>query len=186
MNNHNCISDLDHNWYVLNTLTGKEESIKKYLDYYLKDDIKIKIPKKKMPERVQGKYYERIKILFPGYLFILIPKNQEAENCLATIEELKLKSLGIIKLLSDFEKHSPSPLTHSEKEMLISLLNTEDIADYTIGLKVGDEVTLIAGPFKDQLSKIVNINLRKFRITVELNFIGHLTVDFPFTYIEKI
>jgi len=70
----NQINWNDYEWYVLNVLTGKEEFIKDYICRDFGADIKIKLPKKKMLERYRGKYCERLRILFPGYLFVLFSK----------------------------------------------------------------------------------------------------------------
>jgi len=87
--------------------------------------------------------------------------------------------------LKDSDTQKSIPLKTGEINSIQSLLDREDCVDYTIGMKVGDEVRLISGPFKDQISKIVKINWRKFRISVQLNFLGFHTVDFPFNYIES-
>ena len=173
-------------WYVLNVITGKEEFIKYCLEDDFKDDFIIKLPKKKMLERRKQEYQETLKILFPGYMFILIDKTKNVNSVLENIEMLRLKNIGLIKILKDNETLNPIFLERKEIERVMSWLNKEDFVDYTVGMKVGNEVRLIAGPFKDEISKRVKINWRKFRISVQLNFLGQQTVDFPFTFIEPL
>ncbi|HPG29614.1 MAG TPA: transcription termination/antitermination NusG family protein [bacterium] len=173
-------------WYVLNVITGKEELIKFCIEEDFKDELIVKLPKKKMLERRKHEYKETLKILFPGYMFILIEKIKNVDSIIDNIEMLRLKNIGLIKILRDSETLKPIFLERKEIEKVMTWLNKEDFVDYTVGMKVGNEVKLIAGPFKDEISKIVKINWRKFRISVQLNFLGQQTVDFPFTYIEPL
>ncbi|MBP7652800.1 hypothetical protein KA977_05215 [Candidatus Dependentiae bacterium] len=173
-------------WYVLNLLSGKEEYVKSYLESQFNDTFIIKLPKKKMLERYKKNYRETLKVLFPGYMFILIEKNKDTISIINDIELLRFKNIGLIKILKDSNTLKPISLEKKDVEKVLSWLNKEDFVDYTIGLKIGNEVRLLEGPFKDQITKIVKINWRKFRISVQLNFLGHQTVDFPFTYIESL
>jgi len=183
MSNLNLESNYD--WYVLNTLTGREESIKLFLEFYFPEKCLIKNPQKKMPEWKRGEFRENLKQLFSGYLFLLIEKNSDASLILNEIENCKKKNIGIVKLLYEPDTAIPAKLTSEEIKKITMLINEQDIVEYTIGLKNGDEVSMISGPFKDQIGKIVKINWRKFKITVVLNFLGLQTIDLPFTYVEK-
>ena len=58
-------------WYALFVKTGEEEQMRKFLDILLPDENrKILIPKRKLIERHQGKTYERVRTLLPGYVLI--------------------------------------------------------------------------------------------------------------------
>jgi len=114
-------------------------------------------------------------------------KNEFSLNkLLYEIERIRTKNSGLIKILRDKQNANPLIVKKEEVKFLKSLLDTENVIDYTFGVKVGDEVRIISGPFKDQISKIVKIDYRKFRIKVKLNFLGEQVVDFAFNYVEAI
>ena len=181
----------DYVWLVINTLTGKEEYVKKYLEHIAElsnYDFKLILPKRKILIRRRGQYIEELKVIFRGYLFLLInpDSNPDLNKFLYEIERIRTKNSGLIKILRDKQNANPLIVKKEEVKFLKSLLDTENVIDYTFGVKVGDEVRIISGPFKDQISKIVKIDYRKFRIKVKLNFLGEQVVDFAFNYVEAI
>lgn len=178
----------NYDWYVLSTLYGREDEIKSFIEYHIDGDKNylIKNPKKKIPEWKNGEFRESIKQVFSGYLFILVSKEVNAEDLLTEILSFKKYDIGIVKLLHFSDKPVPAKLTSAEIKKITILLNNDDIVDYTIGLKNGDEVIIISGPLKEHIAKIEKIDTRKFKIKVSFNFLGFQTVDLPFTFVEKI
>ena len=61
----------DKKWYALFVKTGEEENVKSRIMYRLGDkDINVIVPKRCVRERRQGKWENKIRILFPGYILL--------------------------------------------------------------------------------------------------------------------
>lgn len=56
-------------WYAIFVETGEEDTVQKYIDHFLaEENVKTLVPRRKLIERKNGKTYEKIRHLFPGYV----------------------------------------------------------------------------------------------------------------------
>ena len=56
-------------WYAIFVETGREEEVQKFIELLFSEgEIRTLVPKRKLIERRQGKTYEIIRNLIPGYV----------------------------------------------------------------------------------------------------------------------
>ena len=106
-------------WYVIQTMTGKEEELTEVLDKMLPQTIceKSFLIKRETCWRLKGEHKIQKEILFPGYVFV---KTQTPETLYYQLKKVPKLS----KLLSDGEEEF-LPVREDEQEFLESLITIE-------------------------------------------------------------
>ncbi|NLY18969.1 MAG: antiterminator LoaP [Clostridiaceae bacterium] len=150
-------------WYALFVKTGEENLVKERLDYRFGGDPVIMIPKKIIKERKNGKWYQRVRNLFPGYIFLHGTLTNENYRNLWQVP-------GLYKLLCT--DREPVRIPDSEIEVFSHLFDREDIIQESDILMEGEEVTIVSGPLTALQGKILKVDKRKGRARVMINFLG--------------
>lgn len=150
-------------WYALFVKTGDENLVKERLDYRFNGDPAIMIPKKIIKERKNGKWYRRVRNLFPGYIFMHGVMNDESYRNLRQVP-------GLYKLLCT--DREPVRIPEREIEVFSHLFDREDIIQESDILMEGSNVTIINGPLTALHGKILKVDRRKGRARVLINFLG--------------
>lgn len=153
----------EENWYALFTLTGEEDNVKERLTYKFQDEFRVLVPKRRLRERKDGVWSEKIRTLFPGYVLINGYINDE--------KYYKLKDVpGLISILK-----SGQTILHIEDEeieVIKRLVYNNDVIDSSQLIIENKKIFVIDGPLKNMEGIIVGINKRKGRAKVRLNFLG--------------
>ncbi|PIE58001.1 MAG: hypothetical protein CSA33_05990 [Desulfobulbus propionicus] len=155
------------NWFVLQTLVGKEKKMKDSIDRVGEFSIPTYLPQKKMYHTYKGEFQVVTKVLFPGYVFV----QKEIE---------KLLAIGKTPLIS--EKIRPvmfhdSPATVKASEMLNIFFMADDngvIELSEVHWEEGENVAIISGPLKDIEGEIVFIDKRKRKAKVMVRLLNRL------------
>ncbi|HHW57018.1 MAG TPA: antiterminator LoaP [Clostridia bacterium] len=165
-------------WYVIFTRTGYENRIKNIFDsYFAHEKIKFWIPKRKIIERAKGRLAEKIKPLFPGYVFINV---EMTDNLYYRISEILKKGV----FLKEGER--PASVEEEEIRLILSLTKNSDLIDISKGIKEGDRVKIIEGPLKGYEGLIKKIDVRKKRAKVMLSVAKQIkSVDLAIEVVEK-
>ena len=154
-------------WYVLQTLTGKEEELTRM--------IKIIVPCELYSDcfvayyervwRKQGKSIVHIERLFPGYAFIISDKPQELF--------LQLKSVpAMSKLISD-GSFTFLALETEEEIFLEDMLGEERIVHLSyVRANSNGKVDIVSQPLKKYVSQIVRYQLKKRYVILSLKIMG--------------
>ncbi|MGH2330672.1 antiterminator LoaP [Thermoanaerobacter mathranii] len=164
-------------WYVIFTRGGFENKVKNIIQNCFKEEVKLLVPKRKIIERVKGQPVEKIKLLFPGYVFV----NAEMSD------ELYYKMSEVLKR-GVFLKEGKRPAFVKEEEMkiILSLIKNSDLIDVSKGIMEGERVKIIEGPLKGYEGLIKKIDKRKKRAKVMLSIAGELkSVDLAIEVIEN-
>jgi len=146
-------------WYVVQTKPGNEDRVNGNL---LNQEIETYLPLLGTHQYVSGKMVERIKPLFPNYLFAMLE---------LTLHYYKVKwTRGVSKILGSGE--GPIPIS----ERVILAVKERTGADNLVKLedefKEGDLIQVTSGPFKD-LTGIFQKNMSgKGRVKILLSLIG--------------
>lgn len=152
------------NWYALFVTTGKEEDVVDWLKIYLPEsEVTTLIPKRKLLERRQGKLYQVLKKMFPGYVLL----NMEMDT--RTYYILK-KIPNFIRILSSGEYYTRIP--PEEMAALQHLLGNTDVVDCSQVYLKNSRVLVKSGPLKGREGLIKAVDRRKFRARIELQFMG--------------
>jgi transcriptional antiterminator NusG len=173
-------------WYVVHTLTGKEQSAKKALDNQLEKDPEKKkfisnvlIPTEKVAEVKQGEKKISERKFFPGYLLIEMELNDKSWYIVKNTP-------GIMGFVGT--RTRPVPLAEEEVEDIIK--QTREAKEKPVPkivFKPGEPVRVKEGPFKNFTGNIEESNLEKGKIKVMISIFGRPTpVELEAWQIEKI
>ena len=65
-------------WYAMFVKTGDEDHVKERARFRLKDQFNVYVPKRKLRELKNRIWYNKVRILFPGY--VILNGDMNAEN----------------------------------------------------------------------------------------------------------
>lgn len=178
-------------WYVVQTLSGKEPQVKKYLDKFkkiedLEDDIgEVLVPSELVTEVKQGKKTQRTRKFYPCYVFVqarLYDENGKLNNKpWYFIRETN----GVIGMVGG---DHPTPLRQSEidhiKAQMEQALGKEVPK---IQYEIGEEVKITDGPFLNLTGRIDEIEPDRGRLKVSVSIFGRFTpVELEYWQVERI
>lgn len=151
------MSELETKWYVVNTYAGHENSVKDNLlrrvesmgiEDYL---FRILVAEEKEVEYKDGKKIEKMKNLFPGYLFVEMIMTDEAWYIVRNTPGVT----GFIGSSGGGAK--PFPVSPEEIELILRRMGLSD-QKVIIDFAVGDTVKILSGPFKGIEGSVDSIN----------------------------
>lgn len=152
------------NWYAIFVETGREEEVQRFIEIlFPQGEIKTLVPKRKLIERRQGKTFEIIKDLIPGYVLTYANMNDELYY--------QLKALpAVYRVLKDDSQ--PIPIRAGEMDMILKLTRHGDVIELSDIYREGDHITVLDGPLKGMEGIIERFDHRKKRVKVRLEFLG--------------
>jgi transcriptional antiterminator NusG len=121
------------------------------------------IPKRKIPEKRNGKYHCVLKKLFPGYILLNADLNIEKYHVIKCIPEL-------IKILGNGTYYSP--INENEISVLLKLTNYDGIIDYSKIYVENSIVYVKDGPLLGFEGLIKKIDMHTNRAKIQINFMG--------------
>jgi len=173
-------------WYVVHTLTGKEDTVKKCLENNLEAHPdqkqfvgKILIPTEKVSEVKAGEKKITERKFFPGYILVEMELNDKSWYLIKN-------TAGVTGFVGS--KTKPVPLRENEVEEIIEQSKEAKAKPVPkIMFKSGEAVRVKEGPFKNFTGSIEEANLEKGKIKVMISIFGRPTpVELEAWQIEKI
>ena len=164
-------------WQAVFVLTGHEDNIKEKIEYALQDTtLKAVVPKRCIMERKDGRWHEKIKPLFPGYILL--------QGAIATPEYYLLKSVpGIIRFLKDNKDFYT--ICPEEIEVINHLMCNGDLIGISTAYQQDDKIIIVEGPLLGKEGLIIAVDQRKGRARVKLSLLGdERTVDLSLRVIK--
>lgn len=166
-------------WYILHTYSGYESLVKKSIEQIVENGnlqdviLDVKIPTETLIEDKNGKKKAYEAKVMLGYVFIKLVYSNQMWFTLTNTR-------GVTGFVGPNGK--AWPLEEDE----VKRLGLEDrVADFT--MVVGDNVTVVTGPFEGMVGVIKEIDLVRQKAQVVLNMFGRETsVDMDFIQIEKL
>lgn len=151
-------------WYAIFVEAKQEDNLQKFIQKTCAEDcIETLVPKRKLIERRQGKYYERILTLFPGY--VLVKTDMEGFEMYYKLKEMP----GVISILKD--ACYPVTVPEDEMEIILALTRYGEVIDFSDLYREGDKIKVRSGPLKGLEGIIYKYDHRKRRAKVILNFL---------------
>ena len=172
-------------WYVLHTLTGKENTVKKALENQLEgnpDNKKlisaVLIPTEKVSEIREGAKKISERKFFPGYILIEMELNDKSWY-------LVKNTPGVTGFVGT--KTRPVPLAEEEIDEIMKQTKEAKAKPVPkILFSQGEAVRVKEGPFKNFSGTIEDTNLEKGKIKVMISIFGRPTpVELETWQIEK-
>lgn len=162
-------------WYVVNTYSGHEDSVKEKLmqrassmgfDDYI---FRVIVPTETIVETTKdGKKKEVQKKLFPGYVLVEMIMTDEAWYVVRNTP-------GVTGLLGSSGKGAkPTPIPPEEIEKILVNMGMSRV-DADTELKKGTKVDIVDGPFKGMSGVVDTVDNDNNRLTVIIDLFGQET-----------
>lgn len=147
-------------WYAIFVETGSEDNVKKCLSYHFnRNTLYSVVPKRKLPEKRSGKFYDVFKNLFPGYVLVYTDMNNSTYHLIRSIPK-------VIKVLRD------AIILEEEITPILQLICNNDVIDYSSIHVENSKVFVKSGPLKGMEGIIRKVNPHTKRAKIMLNFLG--------------
>lgn len=173
----------ERNWYAIHTYVGYENAVLRNLKQRIEslgmeDKIfNVLIPTEKKIKVKAGKRVEVEEKIYPGYILVdMIVTDDSWYVVRNTPRVTGFVGAGV----------TPVPLAKDEADALFSRM-AEGTPKHNIDLEVGEQVTIVDGPFKDLEGKVSEVDGERGRAKVLVSMFGRETpVELDFLQIRKI
>ena len=169
----------ERRWYVIQALTGQEDRVKQAIDLTIKSKgLQDKVFQVLVPtEEIKGgKRVERIKKMFPGYVFLEMVLDEESWYLIR-------ETPGVARFIGT--KVQPTPVSEKEMQRVLKQLGKEERLEITF--EKGEGVRVISGPFRGYTGTVDEVNVEKGKLKVLINIFGRDTpVEVNFEHAQKI
>jgi transcriptional antiterminator RfaH len=162
-NDPNEPNDINVNWYVVQTKPGDEHRVETHL---LNQEIETFLPLHETHQYYGGKMFQRIKTLFPNYLFARLDLKLHYYNVKWT--------RGVSKILGTGD--GPVPISEKVVQTIREKVGKDNLVKLEEEWKEGDIVQITSGPFKELTGIFQKRVSDKGRVRILLSLIG---VDIP-------
>ena len=173
----------EKNWYVLHTYSGYEDAVAKNLKQRIEslgmeDKIfNVIVPKEKKIKIKDGKRKTVEEKIYPGYVLVEMVVTDDSWYVVRNTPNVT----GFVGAGT-----TPVPVSKEEIENLKKRMGMEE-PQYKVGVKAGDLVKIIDGPFKDFDGKVSEIDEKRGKVKVLVNMFGRDTpVELDSLQIKKI
>lgn len=188
---------LDGKWYVLHTYSGYEKRVKTNVEsriqsYGLEDQIfQIEVPMEEVEKHTDKGKKVVTRVRVPGYVLIRMWPDENARRIVRETEGVT----GFVGPTKD-----PAPLSRKEVvKMMAPMIASEALKEagdkpaaakkrtVEVSYKVGDQVTVIDGPFATMAGAVSDVEPTTQKLTVLVSIFGRDTpVELGFGQVEKI
>ncbi len=184
----NPVIDDEHEkrWYVVNTYSGHENRVKENLEKRvesmgIQDSLfRIVVAEEPEIEIKNGKTVEKMKNMFPGYVFVEMKMTDEAWYVVRNTPGVT----GFIGSSGGGAK--PFPVSPVEMESILRRMGQSD-KKVTVDFEVGDMVKILTGPFSGMEGKVSARNDQTQTASVMTMLFGRETpTDIAYNDLEKV
>ena len=173
----------DRRWYVLQTYSGQEESVKNAIEsnlelLNLKDKVfKVLVPEEEIVELKGSKRIEKKRKMFPGYVFLEMVLTDESWYAIR-------QTPGVARFIGT--KVQPTPVSDREMQRVLKQIGVKE-ERLEVAFEQGESVRVISGPFRGYTGTVDEINSDKGKLKVLINIFGRDTpVEVNFEHAEKL
>jgi len=180
-------------YYALRVVSGKERSIKEYLD---KDILRnswtnivkqVFLPTEKIYKVQNGKKQMREKNLYPGYIFLEVFDGKLQDDLVQHISNVT----NVMHFLTDGKGSKGNIISLRKSEVNKMLGKVDEMNDQGISISepfiIGEIIKIIEGPFNDFNGVIEEINDDKKKLKVSVKIFGRSTpVELNYLQVEKL
>ncbi len=175
-------AEVERRWYVVQTFTGQEDKAKQALEFTvesegLKDRVfQVLVPLEETVEIKGGKRVEKVRKMFPGYVFLDMVLDEETWYLIR-------QTAGVARFIGS--KVRPTPVSDKEMQRVLKQLGKEERLEVTF--EKGEGVRVISGPFRGYTGTVDEVNAEKGKLKVLINIFGRDTpVEVNFEHAQKI
>ncbi len=178
-------------WYVVQTLSGREQQVKTYIDKFKRiEDLEeyvgdVLMPTEVVSEVKQGKKTQRTRKFYPNYVFIQLRLYDDEGKLINRPWYFVREAQGVIGLVGG---ERPTPLRQSEIEHILEQVNAAVGKEVPkVRYEVGEEVKITDGPFMNLNGRIDEIDPERGKLKVSVSIFGRFTpVELEYWQVERI
>ena len=179
-------------WFVIQTLSGKENKVREALQRQLdSEDAKdipvyeVSIPTEKVSEVRQGKKYTTTRKIFPGYILVRMdlykPETSEVDQAAWYFIR---NTQGIIGFIGGSD--NPVPLGPDEVTNLFRKEEAEEQVKPKVLFEIGEVVRINSGAFDNFEGTIEEIDNERGKLKLMVSIFGRSTpVELEFWQVER-
>ena len=180
-------------YYALRVVSGKERSIKEYLDKDISRNgwtnvvKQVFLPMEKVYKVQNGKKQMREKNLYPGYIFLEVIEGKLHDDIVQGISGVT----NVMHFLTDGKGSKGNIVALRKSEVNKMLGRVDEMNDQGISISepfiIGETIKIIEGPFNDFNGVIEEINDEKKKLKVSVKIFGRSTpVELNYVQVEKL
>lgn len=173
----------ERRWYVLQTYSGQEESVKNAIENNLdlmnlrNKVFQILVPEEEVVELKGSKRIEKKRKMFPGYVFLEMALDDESWYAIR-------QTPGVARFIGT--KVMPTPVSDREMQRVLKQIGVKE-EKLEVAFERGESVRVISGPFRGYTGTVDEINADKGKLKVLINIFGRDTpVEVNFEHAEKL
>ena len=173
----------DKKWYVVQTYSGQEDRVKDSIETTVKNMnmqhkiFQILVPTEEITEIKDGKRIEKVRKMFPGYVFVEMELDDESWYVIRG-------TAGVAKFIGT--KVRPTPVLDKEMQRVLKQIGVKS-EKLEIAFQKGEAVRIISGPFRGYTGSIDEINEQKGKLKTLISIFGRDTpVEVNFEQVQKI
>ncbi len=178
-------------WYVVQTLSGQEGKVKKYLDKFIKEDemedyvFEVLVPTETVVEVKAGKKTQIVRKFYPGYAFLHMRLYDDDGKLLNKPWYFVRETAGVINFVGG---DRPTALKKSEIDTILSQVEAASGKEVPkVQFEVGEEVKINDGPFLNLNGRIDEIDPEKGKLKVSVSIFGRFTpVELEYWQVERL
>ena len=173
----------ERHWYVIHTYAGYENAVARNLkqrieSLAMEDKIfNVVVPTEKKIKIKASKRVEEEEKIYPGYVLVEMVVTDDSWYVVRNTPRVTgFVGSGV----------HPVPLGKKEIDELFRRMNA-DTPKHNIDLEVGDQVTIVDGPFKELDGKVAEVDNERGKVKVLVSMFGRETpVELDFLQVKKI
>jgi len=161
----------EKNWYTVKVQSNREKSVSDKLKLDMmrdfKEEVNVLIPTQKLSFVKNGKIKQKENLLYPGYIFVETDSIDKVLHFTKTIN-------GMTNVLKD-QQGNPIVMRQSEIDRIAGEVERRKETDKGL-YAIGQEVSIINGPFATFRGKIQTIDYEKDKVKIEVSIFGRATI----------
>jgi len=176
------VAENQKQWYVVHTYSGYEERVRKNLEQRIKsmdsgEVFQVIIPTEEETEVKNGQRRKVTKKILPSYILVQMKMSDQSWNVVRNTP-------GVTGFVGNENK--PAPLPEEEVNRILKQMEAE-APRVRVGLRQGQSIRVIDGPFIDFMGTVDDINEKRGKVKVLLSLFGRETpVELDFLQVEKL
>src|SRR4030095_3478592 len=181
---------MQHQWFVIHTLSGQEQKVKESIEKRLKTEemteyiSDVLVPMEKVAEVRNGKKTVTTRKLYPGYVFINMALLDDNRRVIEKPWYFIRDTQGIIGFVGG-ERPTPTPGDEIES-IKAQMSDSEDREKPKVHFEVEETIKINDGPFLNFGGVIEEIEPERGKLKVTVNIFGRNTpVELEYWQVEK-
>jgi len=176
---------MEKKWYIINTQTGCEATAKTAIEERVRSQKmeeffgQILIPSENVVELVKGQKQTKSRKFFPGYMFVQMFLNDETWH-------LVKHSSKVTGFVGGAKTRPPEVPEAEVLRVTQQMAGVSEKPKQKVKFSVGENVTVVDGPFSNFSGTVEEINEDKAKVKVLVSIFGRPTpVELDFIQVER-